>query len=327
MKVALVGSEPRQIRFGTPLAPEGTETVVFPVKPDTADLAARAADAEYIIIDAIGTLTAENMDAMPKLKLVHSEGVGYNGIDIAAASKRGIYVCNNKGANATAVAEHTVMMMLAMTRDIVAGNKAVLEGRQIETKLAMMQAGVHELSEYKIGLIGFGDIAKEVVRLLKPFGPEVFFTVARQPRAEELATGTQFLERDELLKTCDIISLHLPANASTEGMVDREFLAKMKDGAILINTSRGELMVNADVIDALKSGKLARAAFDTIAPEPVLKDNEFLNMPEALKDRVLFSPHIGGVSISMLRKAYRNIWDNIARVERDERPVNCVNIK
>jgi phosphoglycerate dehydrogenase-like enzyme len=325
MKVALLGSEPRQEKFGTALAPAGTKFEIFPMKAETADLAARASDAEYVIIDAIGTLTAENMDAMPKLKLVHSEGVGFNGIDLAAATERGICVCNNKGANATAVAEHTVMMMLAMTRDLLAGNRAVLEGRQMETKLSMMKAGVHELSEYRIGLVGFGDIAREVVRLLKPFGPEVFFTVARQPKAEELATGAAFMELDRLLAECDIISLHLPANKTTEGMVDKAFLAKMKDGAILINTSRGELMVNADVIDALKSGKLLRAAFDTVAPEPVLKDNEFLNMPEELRDKVLFSPHIAGVSISMLRKAYRNIWENIARVERGEEPVNRVN--
>ena len=325
MKVVLMGTETRQTKFGYDIDIKGAELIPVAADASPADLAAKAADAEYAVIDAISLFTAEHMDAMPKLKLVHSEGVGFNGIDLEAATERGICVCNNKGANATAVAEHTVMMMLAMTRDLLAGNRAVLEGRQMETKLSMMKAGVHELSEFRIGLVGFGDIAREVVRLLKPFGPEVFFTVARQPKAEELATGAAFMELDRLLAECDIISLHLPANKTTEGMVDKAFLAKMKDGAILINTSRGELMVNADVIDALKSGKLLRAAFDTVAPEPVLKDNEFLNMPEELRDKVLFSPHIAGVSISMLRKAYRNIWENIARVERGEEPVNRVN--
>ena len=325
MKVALIGAMPRQEKFGADIDIKGAELIPLPGQISPEELAEKAKGAEYVIIDAIGTFTAEHMDALPGLKLIHSEGVGYNGVDVKAAAERGIIVCNNKGANAAAVAEHTVMMMLALTRDVLFGNRAVLEGRQIETKSAMMKAGVHELSEFKIGLIGFGDIAKEVVRMLKPFGPEVFFTVARQPRAEELATGATFLERDELLACCDIVSLHLPANPQTAGMVDREFLAKMKDGAMLINTSRGELMVNADVIDALKSGRLLRAAFDTVAPEPVLKDNEFLNMPEELRDRVLFTPHIAGVTINMFRKAYRTIWSNIFRVADGEEPVNRVN--
>ena len=324
MKVVLIGNAARQERFGAGIDIKGAELVALPGDAGAKDLAEKAADAQYVIIDAIGTFTAEHMDAMPQLKLIHSEGVGYNGVDVKAAKERGIYVCNNKGANAAAVAEHTVMLMLGLTRDVLAGNRAVLEGRQIETKSAMMKNGVHELSEFSIGLIGFGDIAKEVVRMLKPFGPRMYFTVARAPRAEELATGIQFLERDELLRTCDIVSLHLPANPQTAGMVDREFLSKMKDGAMLINTSRGELMVNADVIDALKSGKLSRAAFDTVAPEPVLKDNEFLNMPDELRDRVLFTPHIAGVTVGMFLKAYRTIWDNIFRVERGEEPVNRV---
>ena len=325
MKVALIGSMPRQEKFGADIDIKGAQLIALPGQISPEELAEKAGDAQYVIIDAIGTFTAAHMDAVPGLKLIHSEGVGYNGIDVKAASERGIIVCNNKGANAAAVAEHTVMMMLALTRDVLFGHRAVLEGRQIETKSAMMKAGVHELSEFKIGLIGFGDIAKEVVRMLKPFGPEVFFTVARKPRAEELATGAKFLERDELLKQCDIVSLHLPANPQTAGMADKAFIAKMKDGAMLINTSRGELMVNADVIDALKSGKLSRAAFDTVAPEPVLKDNEFLNMPEELADKVLFSPHIAGVTVNMFRKAYRTIWDNIFRAENGEEPVNRVN--
>ena len=325
MKVALIGSMPRQERFGADIDIKGAVLIPLPGQISPEELAEKAAGAEYVIIDAIGTFTAEHMDALPGLKLIHSEGVGYNGIDVKAAAERGIFVCNNKGANAAAVAEHTVMMMLALTRDVLYGNRAVLEGRQIETKSAMMKAGVHELSEFRIGLIGFGDIAKEVVSMLKPFGPEVFFTVARQPKTEELATGAKFLERDELLARCDIVSLHLPVTPQTAGMVDKEFLAKMRDGAMLINTARGDLMVNEDVIDALKSGKLYRAAFDTVAPEPVLKDNEFLNMPEALRDKVLFTPHIAGVTVNMFRKAYRTIWSNIFRVQNGEEPVNRVN--
>ena len=326
MKVALLGAGARQQKFAPADIP-AAELVSLGIAPSIDELKSKAGDAEYAIVDAIAPFGAEQIAAMPKLKLIHSEGVAFGAIDIKAAADRGIYVCNNKGANAVSVAEHTVMLMMAAVKDLLASNKAVMEGRQIETKSSMIQAGIKELSDYKIGLIGFGDIAKELVRMLKPFGPEVFYTVARDPKPEELAMGVSYLSLDELLGTCDIISLHLPVTPQTTGMVNSGFLAKMKSGSFLINTARGELMVNEDVIEALRSGRLAGAAFDTIAPEPVLKDNPFLNMPEEIKDKVTITPHIAGVTLNMFRKAYRNIWNNIAAVDAGEIPVNCVNLK
>ena len=324
MKVALLGAEARQIKFAPADIP-AAELVAFGITPSVEELAERAGDAEYAIVDAISPFGAEHIAAMPNLKLIHSEGVAYGAIDIKTAAEKGIYVCNNKGANATSVAEHTLMLIMAITKDLFAANRAVFEGRQIETKSSMIQAGIRELSDYKIGLIGFGDIAKELVRMLAPFGPEIYFTVARDPRPEELAMGAKFLKLDELLKTCDIISLHLPVNAETSEMVNKEFLSGMKDGSFLINTARGELMVNEDVIEALKSGKLVGAAFDTVAPEPVLKDNPFLNLSDDIKDKVIITPHIAGVTLNMFRKAYRNIWNNIAAVDAGREPVNWVN--
>ena len=324
MKVALLGSEARQKKFAPSDIP-AAELIAFGISPSAEELSQKAGDAEYAIVDAITPFTAEHINAMPKLKLIHSEGVAFGSIDIKAAAEKGIYVCNNKGANAVSVAEHTVMLIMAAIKDLPAANRAVMEGRQIETKSSMIQAGIKELSDYKIGLIGFGDIAKELVRMLAPFGPDVYYTVARDPKPEELAMGVTYLKPDELLSTCDIISLHLPVTAATTGMVNREFLAKMRDGSYLINTARGELMVNEDVIEALKSGKLRGAAFDTVAPEPVLKDNPFLNMPEKLRDKVIITPHIAGVTLNMFRKAYRNIWNNIAAVEAGKEPVNWVN--
>ncbi len=326
MKVALLGSAARQKKFAPADIP-AAELVSLGIAPEIEELKEKAGDAQYAIVDAISPFTAEHIAAMPKLKLIHSEGVAFGAIDIKAAGEKGIYVCNNKGANAVSVAEHTVMLIMAITKDILSGNRAVLEGHQIETKSAMIQAGIKELSDYKIGLIGFGDIAKELVRMLRVFGPEVYFYVPRDPRPEELSSGAKYLTLDELLSVCDIVSLHLPVKPETAGMVNREFLAKMRDGSFLINTARGELMVNEDVIEALKSGKLAGAAFDTVAPEPVLKDNPFLNMPEEIKDKVLITPHIAGVTLNMFRKAYRTIWNNIAAVDAGEEPVNWVNKK
>ena len=327
MKVAFIGAGARQDKFAPKDIP-AAELVYFGIAPSIEELKEKAGDAEYAVVDAIAPFTAEQIAAMPNLKLIHSEGVGYAAIDIDAAAEKGIYVCNNKGVNSVSVAEHNIMLIMAITKDVLRANKAVMAGRQIETKSAMIQAGIHELSEYKIGLIGFGAIGKEMARMLQPFECEIFYNDPfRLPEEEEKKHNVTFLERDELLATCDIISFQVPVIDSTRGMANKEFLAKMKDGSYLINSSRGEVMINEDVIEALKSGKLAGAAFDTVAPEPVLKDNPFLNLPEEIADKIIITPHIAGVTVTMFRKAYRTIWNNITAVSEGKEPINWVNKK
>ena len=328
MKVVLMGTETRQTKFAYEIDIKGAELIAVPGDASPELLAEKAAGAEYIIADAISSVTAAHMDALPKLKLVHSEGVSINKIDTAAAAERGIIVCSNKGANAVSVAEHTLTLIMALTKSIYPAYKAVMYGRQIETKTNMIKEGIKELSDYSLGMIGFGDIARELARMLIPFGTKVYYTDIFRPSPEiEEKYNVTYLEREELIKTCDIISLHVPVLPSTENMVNRDFLAMMKKGSFFINTARGELMVNEDVIEALQIGKLAGAAFDTIAPEPVLADNPWLSIPPEIADKVIITPHIAGVTINMFRKAYRTIWSNIFKVEAGEEPVNWVNRK
>ena len=328
MKVVLMGTETRQTKFGYDIDIKGAELIPVAADASPADLAAKAADAEYAVIDAISLFTAEHMDAMPKLKLIHSEGVSINKIDTAAAADRGIIVCSNKGANAVSVAEHTLTLIMALTKSIYPAYKAVMYGRQIETKTSMIKEGIKELSDYSLGLIGFGDIAKELARMIQPFGTKVYYNDIFRPSKEiEEKYNVTYIEKEDLIANCDIISLHVPVLPSTENMVNKEFLSKMKKGSFFINTARGELMVNEDVIEALSIGKLAGAAFDTIAPEPVLADNPWLSIPQEIADKVIITPHIAGVTINMFRKAYRTIWSNIFKVEAGEEPVNWVNKK
>ena len=328
MKVALIGCAARKEKYGADVDTGNAELIALDPFVTPAEIAKKAADAEYAVIDAILPFTAEMMDAMPKLRMIHSEGVSINKIDVKAATERGIMVCSNKGINAVSVAEHTLTLIMAVTKKIQPAYKAVMYGRQIETKTEMINAGIKEFSEYSFGMIGFGDIARELARMMQPFGIKVYYTDIFRPSKDiEEKYNVTYLERDELISTCDIVSLHVPVLPSTENMVNREFLSKMKTGAYLINTARGELMVNEDVIEALKIGKLAGAAFDTIAPEPVLADNPWLSIPQEIADKVIITPHIAGVTINMFRKAYRTIWSNIFKVEAGEEPVNWVNKK
>lgn len=290
------------------------------------DYPAEAFAAEFLAADAIAAVPGELIRRMPKLKLIHSEGVGYNGIDVDTASELGIPVCNNKGINASAVAEQTVLLMLGLLRTVVPGDRAVRQGKQIRMKERRMVEGITELSECRIGLIGFGDIAKALARILKPFGCEVFY-YARTRKSPETEKEYQasWMPLEELVSTCDMVSIHVPVNGETAGMVNERFLKSMKPTACLINTARGEIVDNAALRKALTEGWIAGAGLDTIAPEPVLSDNPIVDLPEEVKDKVLYSPHLGGITTGTFRRAHRNIWTAFETAAVGGKPENIVN--
>ena len=274
-------------------------------------------DADVIAVSAIGDVTAELIDALPNLKLIHSNGVGFNCIDVEAAGKRGIPVCNCAGMNAEAVAEQTLMLMVGVLHDVINNDRAVREGRQSDVKHVYMANGtLKTLSDCKVGLIGFGNIGQSIAELLKVCHADTYYTQRhRTTAATERAFGVTWVaSMDELLAKCDIVSLHLPVTPTTERMCDDAFFSKMKDGSYFINTARGELVDDEALIRALKSGKLKMAGIDTLDDEPIKKSHILLNQPADIASRMIFSPHIGGVASSCFRKGYTMIWDNIRRL-------------
>lgn len=283
-------------------------------------------DAEIFLADAISTIDGALIQHMPKLRMIHSEGVAYNGIDIQAARGQGVFVCNNQGCNAGAVAEQAVLLMLSLLRKGIPGDRAVREGRQIQMKEKAMVDGMRELGDCKIGLIGFGNIARATAQRLAPFGCELFYSSAhRKDTAVEEACHVTWLSLDELLSICDIVSLHAAVTPQTCGMVDEAFLSKMREGAYLVNTARGELIDHFAVREALLSGRLAGAGFDTLSPEPVPADHPLVDLPEEVRDRVVFSPHLGGITTGSFRRAHRHMWENVVRLLNGARPDNIVN--
>ncbi len=283
-------------------------------------------DAEFLLADAISPVAGELIRRMPNLKLIHSEGVAYHAIDTAAARERGIYVCNCKGVNAGAVAEQAVLLMLGLLRDVVSGDRAVREGRQIQVKEQGMVEGIRELGDCQVGIYGLGDIGKATARLLAAFGCRVlYYSHHRAEPAVEEALGVQWASQEELLARCDVVSLHVPVTEETQGMVDEAFLAAMKPGAYLINTARGELMDHEAVRRALLSGRLAGAGLDTLYPEPVTADNPLASLPADCLGRLVLSPHVGGITVGTFTRAHRMVWENLARVAKGERPEHVVN--
>ncbi|MDO4617790.1 MAG: NAD(P)-dependent oxidoreductase [Lachnospiraceae bacterium] len=287
-----------------------------------------AADADAIIVDAIGEVTGELIRNMPNLKIIHSEGVAYNKIDTDAARECGVYVCNSQGMNASAVAEQALLLMVGMLRDVAGGDRSVREGQQIEVKQGYMARGdLFELSDLTVGLIGFGDIARETAKLLKAYGVEQILYNKRTPLTaeEEDKFGVAYADMDTLLQESDLVSLHVPVNPATTGMADAAFFERMKDGSFFVNTARGELVDDGALIQALKSGKLRMAGLDTIDLEPVQKDHPLLQIPEEIGKKILFSPHIGGITTSSFKRSYAMIWEDIETALNGERPKRIVN--
>ncbi len=327
MKILVIGNKDRYLKFmpDTEFV-RSAEIVYVPRDYSPGEMLTKAKDASAILTDPMANLPGKVIELMPTLKIIQSEGVGFNGIDCAAARRKGVYVCNCKGANADAVAEQAVLLMLALLRSTVPCDRAVREGHQIEWKERLMVEGIVELGDCKIGMIGFGDIAKATAKRLLPFGCELFYsTKAPKPRELEDQYRVSYLEQDDLLRTCDIVSLHCPVTPETAGMVNAEFLSKMKAGSYLVNTARGDLVDNQALFDAITSEKLRGAGLDTVAPEPVTKDNILLKLPAQYAERIVFSPHIGGITTSYFRRGHAFNWGNVERAVNGVRPQFIVN--
>ncbi len=321
MKVlALINEERVRRHYKPEELPADFELCVYTGPGDNASIAAFCPDADAIFCDAVAKVDADLISRLPKLKLIESEGVAFNLIDTEAADARKIFVCNAAGVNSVSVAEQTVLLMLAVLRRLCEGDDEVRAGRQIDAKTQFINEGLTELGDCHVGFVGFGAISKCTARLLKPFGCRMSTYSVPEPTDEELAEcEVERLTFDELLRTCDIVSIHVPVNRFTENMFNREAIAKMKPGAILINTSRGEITDQEALAEAIKSGKL-RAGIDTLSPEPVTKDNPVLSAGYG----VTLSPHIAGVTSGVFVRSHKWFWENAVAVSKGEKPKNIV---
>ena len=288
----------------------------------------QAGDADFIIVDAITTISDELIRQMPNLLVIHSEGVAFNAIDLKAADECGVYVCNAKGMNAMAVAEQAVLLMVGMLRNMVVNDAAVRNGHQIETKEGYMQNGnLYELADCSVGLVGFGDIAQKTAHLLKAYGVKEIYYYKRHrlDPEQEQQFGVQYRELDDLLASSRIVSLHLPVTDATMHMADHDFFAKMQPGSYLVNTARGELVDDAALIEALKSERLAMAGLDTLDHEPVLKNHPLLNQSSGITRRLLLSPHIGGITAASFYRGYAMIDEDLWLAAQGQEPKRVVN--
>jgi phosphoglycerate dehydrogenase-like enzyme len=240
----------------------------------------------------------------PTLRFVQKFGVGYDKIDIAAAREKGIGVAIANGMNAVPVAELVVLFILALYRKFRYMDRTIHEGKWVK---AEMRSIAYSLRDKTVGILGLGFIGKEVSKRVQAFEAKViYYDKFRLDPAMEQQLNVQYVELEQLIATADVVTLHLPYTRETDSLIDAARLARMKPSALLINAARGELVVEADLVHALKNGVIAGAALDVYAKEPIETNNPLL----ALENAVL-TPHVGGTVLDnvahMARHCFRNI--------------------
>ncbi|GFG71787.1 2-hydroxyacid dehydrogenase [Mycolicibacter senuensis] len=268
------------------------------------------ADAE-VIWHVLRPLTGEELRSGRRLRLVQKFGVGINTIDVEAATERGIAVANMPGANAASVAEGAVLLMLAVLRRLVPLDRSTRQGYGWPTD---PELGEHcrDIGGCTVGLVGYGSIARRVAGIVSAMGANVLHTSTR----DDGRPGWRSLP--ELLAQADVVSLHVPLTAATEGLIDQAGLARMKPGAVLVNTARGPVVDEAALTEALASGRLAGAGLDVFAVEPVSPDNPLLGL-----DNVVLTPHVSWYTADTMQRYLSAAVDNCRRL-RDGQPLTQV---
>ena len=295
---------------GTPLAivesecPDGF-AVEFLERQDHDALLRQAPTADYILAGGRLELSADIFDNAPRLKMVQRSGVGLDALDLDVLRARRIPLYVNQGVNAQSVAEHALMLMLACLRRLPLVHADTRNGIWKKQEQGVQTAELHGKT---VGIVGMGHIAKTLVALLAPFGVRILYhDLVRAPAEFERQNNLEFVPLDDLLSRSDIVSLHCALTDETRNLICAESIARMKDGAILVNTARGPVVDAAALADALRSGKLAFAAIDAHPQEPIPDD-----YPLKTVDRVILTPHIAGVTADSFRAMMHGAFRNIA---------------
>ena len=274
-------------------------------------------DADYVFTNRVKIGQAV-LDACPNLKYVSALGTGYDMIDVPACRARGIEVCNVPGYSTASVAQVAFSLLLALAFDLPAYAAMVREGHWTGIPGFHYElARFTELDGKTAGVYGCGAIGMRFAGICRAFGMRVLAT--RRTKTDGEIDGNRFVTPDELLRESDYISFHCPLTDETRGMVNAAFLAKMKDGAAIVNTSRGAVLNEADVAEALRSGKLSGAGLDVLAKEPADPANPLLSAPNCL-----ITPHCAWTSKEARTRLMKVLEENLASFVRTGKGINRV---
>jgi phosphoglycerate dehydrogenase-like enzyme len=296
--------------------PDGCQALVIAARTDgiyaPEDLR-RLADADVLVV-GLEPVNATVLAAAPRLKLVQRLGVGYDNIDLEAAARCRVPVCNMPDFNAATVAEHTIMLILALLRRVF---ESTLLMKSTHWPLATVVAqGVFDFHGKTLGLIGLGAIGREVARRAGSFDVEIlYYDRHRLPATDEARMGVASVELNDLLQRSDVVSCHVPGTAETYHLIGRDALRRMKRTAILINTARGTVVDEEALVEALQQAAIAGAGLDVFAHEPLDPRHPLRRCPN-----VILTPHSAGQTREAMERMVALLLENIERVGRNQEP-------
>jgi phosphoglycerate dehydrogenase-like enzyme len=294
----------------------GPVTVYAERPADRAELARRLHPAEVIVtIRARTEFDRSLLGELPNLRLIAVTGTGYDQIDLEAATERGILVCNNPGRSSQSVAELSMALLLAAMRHLARADRAVRRGDWADP-WGTLQG--HDLAGKTLGVLGLGNIGPIMARLARAFDMRVLAWSQNLTAERAAACGAALRPLDDLLAESDAVSIHLRLSPRTRGLLGSERLARLKPGAVLVNTSRGEIVDEAAMVAALREGRLS-AGLDVFHQEPLPVAHPLLALPN-----VVLAPHVGSVTEETSRRWVEGAVENVAAYA-DGRPVNVVN--
>jgi phosphoglycerate dehydrogenase-like enzyme len=305
--------------------PDGVEAIIRGCLPDGLTLHVRGADespveavreADFVLV-ATTPVTAEVIQAAPRLKLIQHQGVGYDNVDVAAATEAGIPLGLTPEGTSKPVAETVFLLILSLYRNLFIANRTLRQGQWLQWELRPQS---YNLVGKKMGIVGLGRIGREVAQRAKAFECELlYYDLVRAPAEVEAEYEVEYAPFHDLLAGSDVVTLHVPRTAQTQGMVGEAELARMKPTALLINTARGGLVDETALYQALTNGRIGGAGLDVFAVEPPGVDNPLLHL-----DNVVAIPHIAAGTRDALADKMRAAFANMQRVAEGKAPRNQV---
>lgn len=291
-------------------APDNFHVQVHSTDLPEAEKCKLAADADFIILFP-SVLEDAVIRAAPKLKLVQLVSAGFDKMPMALLAERNIPVANNGGANAIDVAEHTLALILGLYRYLPQMDRNVRTAAWNALDSGQMTYTIHGKT---VGIVGLGNIGRRVAALLQPFGANLLYYDAFPASPETESTlGITRVPLDLLLERSDIVTIHVPLNEQTHGLIGAEQLSRMKPSSILVNTCRGPVIQEAALIEALRNRQIMGAALDVLEKEPPAPDNPILSL-----ENVLLTPHTAGVTRDTWSRRGQFIFENLQRVWQGE---------
>lgn len=296
----------------------GELTVYDRIPYDKESVISHIGSAEAVYTNKV-PVTREVIEACPSLRFIGVLATGYNVVDVLAARENGIVVSNIPSYGTEAVGQFAIALLLEICHHIGHHSRAVRQGRWTENKdWCFWDYPLIELAGKTMGIIGYGRIGRCTGQIAEALGMKLLVNDSCKNTALESDT-CRYVELDELLSRSDVIALHCPLFPETKGIINKENIHKMKDGVIILNNSRGALIVEEDLAEALQSGKVAAAGLDVVSTEPIKADNPLLKAPNCI-----ITPHISWASKESRKRLMDFAVDNLAKFAEGT-PVNVVN--